>query len=150
MRRLSWKRGVAVGATANMIVGVAEPVEKAILGKTPPYHPSAIADTIIRRTGSEVADLTRSALTLALRWGHGSALGIAWAAARPWLPRSRLVAGVVFGAALFGVQRTALPLTRVTPPLQEWTREERIALAIHSFLWAVAAAAVDGRGRHAG
>ena len=150
MRRQSWKRGVAVGATANMILGVAEPVEKAILGKTPPYHPSAIADTIIRRTGSDAADLTRSTLTLALRWGYGSALGVAYAAVRPFLPRSRLVAGLMFGAALFGFERTALPMARMTPPMREWTKEERIALAIHSFLWAIAAAAVDGRGRHAG
>lgn len=148
MRRSSWKRGAAVGTTANVILGLAEPVEKAILGKAPPYHASAIADTIIRRTGSQAADMTRGTLTLALRWGYGAALGIAYAAVRAYLPRSRLAAGLVFGAGLLGFQRTALPLARMTPPLREWTREERIALAIHSFLWAVAAAAVDGRGRH--
>lgn len=149
MRRSNWKRGVAVGATANMILGVAEPVEKALLGKTPPYHPSAIADTLIRRSGSQAADLTRGTLTLALRWGWGSALGVAYAAVRPLLPRSRIAAGLLFGAALFGFERTLLPAARLTPPPAEWTREERIALAVHSLLWSLAAATVDGRGRHA-
>jgi hypothetical protein len=145
----NWKRGVAVGATANVISSVAEPVERAILGRTPPYHPSAIADAIIQRSGSEAADLTRGTLTLALRWGTGAALGIAYAAVRPVLPRSRVAAGLLFGAALFGVRRTALPWTRVAPPIAEWPRQERIALAVHSFVWALAAATVDGRGRHA-
>lgn len=145
----NWKRGVAVGATANVISSVAEPVERAILGRTPPYHPSAIADAIIQRSASEAADLTRGTLTLALRWGTGAALGIVYAAVRPVLPRSRVAAGLLFGAALFGFRRTVLPLARVAPPIAEWPRQERVALAVHSFLWALAAAAVDGRGRHA-
>ena len=145
----NWKRGVAVGATANVISSVAEPVERAILGRTPPYHPSAIAEAIIQRTGSEAADLTRGTLSLALRWGSGAARGIAFSAVRPLLPRSRVAAGLLFGAALFGIERTALPLARVAPPIDEWPRQERIALAVHSFVWALAAAAVDGRGRHA-
>ncbi len=140
---------MAVGATANMLLGVAEPVEKAILGRTPPYHPSAIAETLIKRSGSEAADLTRGTLTLALRWGQGAALGVAFAAARPLLPRSRLAAGLLFGAALFGLERTALPLAGLTPPIAEWPRQERIGLAVRSFLWSLAAATVDGRGRHA-
>lgn len=149
MRSSSWRRGAAVGTTANVLLSTAEPVEKAILGKTPPYHPSAIADAIIQRTGSDAADLTRGTLTLALRWGTGAALGIAYAAVRPLLPRSRVAAGLLFGAALYGFERTALPLARVAPPIAEWPRQERIALVVHSFLWSLAAAAVDGRGRHA-
>lgn len=145
----SWKRGVAIGATANLILGLTEPVEKALLGKTPPYHPSAIAETIVRRSQSRTAELAQGSLALALRWGWGSALGVAYAAARPLLPRSRLAAGLLFGAALFGFERTALPMARLTPPIAEWSREERIALGIHAMVWSLSAALVDGRGQHA-
>lgn len=142
------KRGVAVGATANMIMSVFEPVERAFLGRTPPYHAAAIAERLLARSGKDGTHFSAGTLALALRWGWGSALGIAWAAARPLLPRSRLAAGLAFGAALFGFERAVLPRAGVTAPAAEWTREERIALAIHALVWSLAAATVDGRGRH--
>jgi hypothetical protein len=88
-------------------------------------------------------------LAIGLRWGWGAALGVAWAAARPVLPRSRVAAGALFGAALAALERTALPRLGMTPPIAEWPREDRLALTVHAMVWSLAAAVVDGRGRHA-
>lgn len=141
-----WKRGVAIGATANTIMSVIEPVERALLGRTPPYHASAIAERLVARRPN--APLSKRLLAFGLRWGGGAALGVAWAAARPLLPRSRLAAGALFGAALAAAQRTALPRLGAAPPVAAWPREDRIALTVHALAWSLAAATVDGRGRH--
>jgi hypothetical protein len=141
-----WKRGVALGATANTILSLVEPVERALLGRTPPYHPSAVAERLLER--HPTAPLSKGTLALAIRWSYGSALGVVYAAVRPVLPRSRIAAGLLFGAALTAVERAALPRTGLTPPVAEWTREERVALTVHAMVWSLAAATIDGRGRH--
>lgn len=141
-----WKRGVAIGATANTVLSLVEPIERALLGRTPPYHASAVAERLVaKHRDAAVASRT---LAFGLRWGWGTALGIAWAAARPVLPRSRLAAGALFGAALAALERTALPRLGATPPVAEWPREDRIALTVRALVWSLAAATVDGRGRH--
>jgi hypothetical protein len=141
-----WKRGVALGATANTILSLVEPVERALLGRTPPYHAAAVAERLVDR--HPTAPVSSRTLAFAIRWGYGSALGVAFAAARPVLPRSRLAAGLLFGALLTAFERAALPRTGLTPPVAEWTREERVALTVHATVWSLAAATVDGRGRH--
>lgn len=141
-----WKRGVAIGATANTVLSIVEPIERALLGRTPPYHAAAIAERLLAKQPE--APVSTRVLALGLRWGWGAALGVAWAAARPILPRSRLAAGALFGAALVAFERSALPRVGAAPPLAEWPREDRIALTVHALVWSLSAATVDGRGRH--
>jgi hypothetical protein len=141
-----WKRGVAIGATANTVQSLFEPVERALLGRTPSYHASAIAERLVANQPD--APVPGRVLAIGLRWGWGAALGVAWAAARPLLPRSRVAAGALFGAALVGLERAALPRLRMAPPIAEWPREDRLALTVHAMVWSLTAAVVDGRGRH--
>lgn len=137
---------MAIGATANTVMSMVEPVERALLGRTPPYHAAAIAEKLVE--GRRGGGLSSRMLAHALRWGGGMALGVAWASMRPILPRSRIAAGALFGAGLAGLHRAALPRLSVAPPVAEWSKEERVALTVHAMVWALAAAMVDGRGRH--
>jgi hypothetical protein len=129
----------ALIAAAAGLAGLAlsEPLERAVLGRRPAYHPTVM----LRRMGW-AAPLSVAWL---LRAGYGLSLGAAAAMARRRLPRSTLLAGVAVGAGVFAGERWALPALGATPPLRDWPARERALLLLHTLAFgSCAVAALDG------
>ncbi len=80
-------------------------------------------------------------ITLALRWGYGSAFGIAHVWLRKRLPEP--VATALFGGALLSMTFTAFPLLGHTPPPWRWSPDVMAsALGSHA-AYILTAALVD-------
>lgn len=95
-----------------------------------------VANILHLRVGD---DRAAGELAIALRWGYGSAFGIAHVFVRhriaePW-------ASVVFGGVLMGMTFTMFPLLGHTPPPWRWS-PDAVATAVGTHAAYVAAAAL--------
>jgi hypothetical protein len=124
---------LASGVAATAALGGYERLERALLGREPPYAPAAVAKRLLgdRRYG------------LVLRWLYGPALGVLYGALRS---RWR-IPPLAFGAVLAATELVAMPRVGATPELD---RRETIALFAHACAFALAAGlALDQAARSA-
>ncbi|HWE22789.1 MAG TPA: hypothetical protein VG496_02500 [Myxococcales bacterium] len=114
--------GLAAGVLATAALGQFERLERAFLGKEPPYAPPRVAERLFgsRRLGR------------LLRWTYGPSLGIVYA-----LLRSRLGPfAVAYGASVALAELVLMPRACALPRLRG---RERIALFAHAIAFALAA-----------
>jgi hypothetical protein len=114
-----------------------EPLEEALLGGAPVYHPARMTVRWIPALARRAR--LRGAAAATLRTVYALAVARTLRAARPWLPRSRVLAGVSAGLALAAAELVLLPATRATPVLGRWRPRELPLLALHATVFCLAA-----------
>ncbi len=119
-------RGVIAGGVATATMTAAYALERRVRRATPDLGPMDYDDGVI--PGQIVLhllhlpDLGASEETragLLLRWGYGSAFGVAHVLLRKRMPEP--MATAAFGSALIGMTMTMFPLLGHTPPPWKWT-----------------------------
>ena len=86
-------------------------------------------------------DRQAGAITLALRWGYGSAFGIAHVLLRNMIREPR--ATLVFGSALMTVTSVAFPVLGRTPPPWKWPLDVQVSAVGSHTAYILTAAVLD-------
>jgi hypothetical protein len=127
-----------LGLTALRLV---EPLERAVVGRRPVYHPERMVARWLPALRRRPALL--GATAAALRFGYAFTLARGLALARSRLPRSRLLAGLTGGLIVSMLEAALLPATGATPRLRRWRRAELPMLAVHAAAFCLAASTED-------
>lgn len=101
---------------------------------TPP--PVQITANVAEQAGEDPDErsLPFQASWLAAHFGYGAACGAIYAGLRPALPRSDVLAGLLFGGAVWGVSYLGLmPVMRLYPPAEvDSRRRQAVMIAAHA------------------
>ena len=128
-------RGALAGLAATVpMTAVIGAGRVAGLMATPP--PVEITENVAELAGEDPdrASPEFQAAWLAAHVGYGAACGVIFAAIRPVLPRSDLAAGLLFGAAVWGVSYISLmPSLNLYPPAQDDSNQRKaVMIAAHA------------------
>jgi hypothetical protein len=120
---LRWaSRGVAAGAVGTASLAVAYRLERRIRHRDTPvdYDDSLVPGQIVASVLhlASVTERGEAELGSLLRWGYGSAFGVAHGILRRRLPEP--AASLVFGSILMSATFTLFPLLGRTPPPWRW------------------------------
>jgi putative membrane protein len=111
---------------------------------TPP--PVEITENVAQQAGEDPDRQSPEfqAAWLAAHVGYGAACGVIFAAIRPVLPRSDLVAGLLFGAAVWGVSYISLmPSLNLYPSAQDDSNQRQAVMIAAHAVFGTALASVD-------
>jgi putative membrane protein len=90
------------------------------------------------------------AASLAAHAGYGAACGVIFAAIRPVLPRSDLVAGLLFGGAVWGVSYISLmPSLNLYPSAEDDSNQRQVVMIAAHAVFGTALASFEHRLRAA-
>jgi hypothetical protein len=128
-------RGAIAGlaATIPMTLVIAAGRASGLLHTPPPVE---ITENVAEHAGEDPDRHSPAfqAVWLAAHAGYGAACGIAYALARPLLPRSNALAGLLFGGAVWGVSYIGLlPALELYPQVDEDTpQRQAVMIAAHA------------------
>jgi hypothetical protein len=133
-----------LGATVPMTLVIAAGRASGLL-HTPP--PEEITENVAEHAGENPDRRSPAfqAAWLAAHAGYGAACGIAYALARPLLPRSEMVAGLLFGGAVWGVSYIGvMPALELYPQVDEDTPQRAAVMIAAHAVFGTSLAAVEG------
>lgn len=128
-------RGALAGlaATVPMTVVIGAGRAAGLMGTPPPVE---ITENVAEHAGEHPDRQSPEfqAAWLAAHAGYGAACGVIFATIRPVLPRSDLVAGLIFGGAVWGVSYIGLmPSLDLYPAAQEDSNQRQaVMIAAHA------------------
>jgi uncharacterized membrane protein YagU involved in acid resistance len=140
-------RGALAGlaATVPMTVVIGAGRAAGLIGTPPPVE---ITENAAEKAGEDPnrQSLEFQAAWLAAHIGYGAACGVLFSAIRPMLPRSDLVAGLLFGAAVWGVSYIGLmPSLNLYPSAQDDSNQRQVVMIAAHAVFGTALASVDHR-----
>ena len=142
-------RGALAGlaATVPMTAVIGAGRAAGLLGTPPPVE---ITENVAEQTGEEPDRQVVDAAWLAAHVGYGAACGVIFAAVRPVLPRSDLVAGLLFGGAVWGVSYISLlPSLNLYPSAQDDSNQRQVVMIAAHAAFGTALASFEHRLRAA-
>ena len=138
-------RGALAGLAATVpMTAVIGAGRAAGLMRTPP--PVEITENIAEQAGENPDRQSPEfqAGWLAAHVGYGAACGVIFAAIRPVLPRSDLVAGLLFGGAVWGVSYISLlPSLNLYPPAQDDSNQRQVVMIAAHAVFGAAMASIE-------
>jgi uncharacterized membrane protein YagU involved in acid resistance len=138
-------RGALAGLAATIpMTAVIGAGRAAGLMATPP--PVEITENVAEQAGADPDRQSPEfqAAWLAAHLGYGAACGVIFAAIRPVLPRSDLAAGILFGAAVWGVSYISLmPSLNLYPSAQDDSNQRKAVMIAAHAVFGAALASVD-------
>ena len=138
-------RGALAGlaATVPMTVVIGAGRAAGLMGTPPPVE---ITENAAQQAGEDPDRQSPEfqAAWLAAHLGYGAACGVLFAAVRPVLPRPDLVAGLLFGGAVWGASYISLlPSLNLYPPAQvDSSQRQAVMIAAHA-VFGTALASID-------
>jgi len=140
-------RGALAGlaATVPMTVVIGAGRAAGLMGTPPPVE---ITENVAQQAGEDPNRQSPEfqAAWLAAHTGYGAACGMVFSAIRPMLPRSDLIAGLLFGAAVWGVSYISLmPSLNLYPPAQDDSNQRQVVMIAAHAIFGTALASVDHR-----
>jgi putative membrane protein len=114
-----------------------------LMGTPPPVE---ITENVAQQAGEDPDRQSPEfqAAWLAAHVGYGAACGVIFAAIRPVLPRSDLVAGLLFGAAVWGVSYIGLmPSLNLYPSAQDDSNQRQAVMIAAHGVFGTALATVE-------
>ena len=138
-------RGALAGLAATVPMTVVIGAGRAAgLISTPP--PVEITENAAEQVGEDPDRQSPEfqAAWLAAHVGYGAACGIIFSAIRPLLPRSNLAAGLLFGAAVWGVSYIGLmPSLNLYPDAEDDSNQRQVVMIAAHAVFGTATATVD-------
>jgi uncharacterized membrane protein YagU involved in acid resistance len=140
-------RGALAGlvATVPMTAVIGAGRAAGLMG-TPP--PAEITENIAEQAGQDPDRQSPEFQTawLAAHVGYGAACGAIYSAIRPLLPRSDLIAGLLFGAAVWGVSYISLmPSLNLYPSTEDDSNQRQAVMIAAHAVYGTALASVEHR-----
>src|SRR5215208_1718261 len=140
-------RGALAGLAATVPMTVVIGAGRAAgLSRTPP--PVEITENAAEQAGEEPDRQSPEfqASWLAAHAGYGAACGVIFSAIRPVLPRSDLAAGLLFGAAVWGVSYIKLmPSLNLYPSAEDDSNQRQAVMIAAHAIFGTALATVEDR-----
>ena len=140
-------RGALAGLAATVPMTVVIGAGRAAgLMDTPP--PVEITENVAEQAGEQPDRQSPEfqAAWLAAHVGYGVACGVIFAAIRPALPRSDLVAGLLFGGAVWGVSYIGLmPALNLYPAAEDDSNQRQAVMIAAHAVFGTVLASVDRR-----
>jgi uncharacterized membrane protein YagU involved in acid resistance len=138
-------RGALAGlaATVPMTVVIGAGRAAGLIGTPPPVE---IMENAAEQAGEDPNRQSPEfqAAWLAAHTGYGAACGVLFSAIRPMLPRSDLVAGLLFGAAVWGVSYIGLmPSLDLYPSADEDSNQRQAVMIAAHAVFGTALATVE-------
>jgi uncharacterized membrane protein YagU involved in acid resistance len=138
-------RGALAGLVATVPMTVVIGAGRAAgLMRTPP--PVEITENIAEQAGENPDRQSAEFQTawLAAHVGYGAACGVIFSAIRPLLPRSDLVAGILFGGAVWGVSYISLmPSLNLYPPAEDDSNQRQAVMIAAHAVYGTALAGIE-------
>src|SRR5215203_7104486 len=140
-------RGALAGlaATVPMTAVIGAGRAAGLMGTPPPVE---ITENIAEQAGQDPDRQSPEFQTawLAAHVGYGTACGAIFSAIRPVLPRSDLVAGLLFGAAVWGASYISImPSLNLYPSAQDDSNQRQVVMIAAHAVFGTALASVDHR-----
>jgi uncharacterized membrane protein YagU involved in acid resistance len=140
-------RGALAGlvATVPMTAVIGAGRVAGLMGTPPPVE---ITENIAEQAGQDPDRQSPEFQTawLAAHVGYGTACGAIFSAIRPVLPRSDLVAGLLFGAAVWGVSYISLmPSLNLYPSAEDDSNQRQAVMIAAHAVYGTALASVEHR-----
>lgn len=101
---------LAPSAAAVTALELSDPVERRLLGQTPPYAPRTLASALLRRFARRATPTRARRLGTAMRWAYGLALGVGYVEARRRVAARPSRAALTLAGAIYGFELLTLPL----------------------------------------
>src|ERR687897_1892580 len=138
-------RGALAGlaATVPMTVVIGAGRAAGLMGTPPPVE---ITENVAEQAGEDPDRQSPEfqAASLAAHAGYGAACGVIFAAIRPVLPRSDLVAGLLFGGAVWGISYISLmPSLSLYPPAHEDSNQRQVVMIAAHAVFGTALVSID-------
>jgi uncharacterized membrane protein YagU involved in acid resistance len=138
-------RGALAGlaATVPMTVMIGAGRAAGLVGTPPPVE---ITENVAEQAGEQPDRQSPEfqAAWLAAHAGYGAACGVIFAAIRPVLPRSDLVAGLLFGGAVWGVSYINLmPSLNLYPAAQDDSNQRQVVMITAHAVFGTALAGIE-------
>src|SRR3954468_12174582 len=133
--------GLAATVPMTVVIGTGR---AARLLHTPP--PVEITENIAEQAGEDPNRQSPEfqAAWLAAHAGYGAICGIIFSAMRPALPRSDLIAGLLFGAAVWGVSYISLmPSLNLYPSAQDDSNQRQVVMIAAHAVFGMSLASID-------
>src|SRR5918994_1146022 len=140
-------RGALAGlaATVPMTAVIGAGRAAGLMGTPPPVE---ITENVAQQAGEDPDRQSPEfqAASLAAHAGYGAACGLLFSAIRPVLPRSDLVAGLLFGGAVWGVSYVSLmPSLNLYPSAQDDSNRRRFVMIAAHAVFGTALATIEHR-----
>ncbi len=141
----TFARGALAGlaATVPMTVVIGAGRAAGHVGTPPPVE---ITENVAEQAGEQPDRQSPEfqAAWLAAHAGYGAACGVIFAAIRPVLPRSDLVAGLLFGGAVWGVSYVSLmPSLNLYPSAQDDSNQRQVVMIAAHAVFGTALASIE-------
>jgi uncharacterized membrane protein YagU involved in acid resistance len=138
-------RGALAGLAATVPMTVVIGAGRAAgLLRTPP--PVEITENVAEQAGEHPNRQSPEfqAAWLAAHTGYGAICGLIFSAIRPVLPRSDLIAGLLFGAAVWGVSYIRLmPSLNLYPSAQDDSNQRQVVMIAAHAVFGTSLASID-------
>ena len=135
--------GLAATVPMTAMIGAAQAA--GLIGTPPPVE---ITENAAEQAGEDPDRQSPEfqAAWLAAHIGYGAACGVVFAAIRPVLPRSDLVAGLLFGGAVWAVSYIGLlPSLNLYPAAEDDSNQRQVAMIAAHAVFGTALAGIEDR-----
>src|ERR687893_984776 len=143
MRTLARGALAGLAATVPMTVVIGAGRAAGLMGTPPPVE---ITENIVEQAGEDPDRQSPEfqAGWLAAHVGYGAACGVMFSAIRPMLPRSDLVAGLLYGGAVWGVSYVSLmPSLNLYPSAQDDSNQRQVVMIAAHAVFGKALASIE-------